>query len=288
MIYNLGSINLDYFYSVPRLPVAGETLATKEFSMGLGGKGANMSVAVARAGGEVHHIGSVGEDGIWAIDYLKRAGVDVSNIHSLQATTGHAVIFRDDDGENLIVIHQGANSMQDKDRIAAALLNARPGDILLLQNETNLQAFAAELGHGSGMKVAYAAAPFDVNALKEVLPYIQILVLNELEMAQLREQTGNRPEALGVDVVIVTKGSDGCVLYSKELGEKHVPAFPVNPLDTTGAGDTFTGYFLAHLDLGSSIEEAVLGANAAAAVMVTKKGTADAIPFALDVEKFLG
>lgn len=288
MIYNLGSINIDYFYTLPKLPAAGETLAAKEFDIGLGGKGANMSVAVARAGGDICHIGNVGKDGAWAVDYMKGAGVDVSGVLMIQEPTGHAIIYRDSEGENSIVIYPGANALQDKDRITAALSKAKSGDVLLLQNETNLQAFAAGLAHKAGMRVAYAAAPFDVNALNDVLPYIHILVLNTVEMAQLLEQTDHTPDTLGLDLLVVTKGAEGCMVYSKETVEKHVPAFPVNPIDTTGAGDTFTGYFLAHLDLGGSIEDALHQANAAAALMVTKKGTANAIPFASEVEQFLG
>ncbi|WP_338549597.1 ribokinase [Roseovarius phycicola] len=287
MIYNLGSINIDYFYSLQRLPLVGETCAADEFETGLGGKGANMSVAIARAGGEVRHIGSIGHDAAWAQDYLTKAGVETSFVQKMDAPTGHAVIYRDAFGENTIVIHPGANVLQDKDWISSALANSEAGDILLLQNETNLQDYAAALGHGSGFRVAYAAAPFDANALQAVLPYIHILILNEVELAQLCKTSVDTPDSLDVDLVVVTKGSEGCAIYSKELGETHMPALPVTAIDTTGAGDTFTGFFLAQLDRGCSVEDAATCANAAAALMVTRKGTADAIPSASDVEQLL-
>ena len=212
MIYNFGSINIDYFYSVPRLPDKGETLAAEDFAMGLGGKGANMSVAIARAGRSVCHIGAVGEDGLWTKETLRKDGVDVKFVKVLAKPTGHAVINRDEDGENTIILFPGANEQQDEDVLVKSLSQAEQGDFFLLQNETNLGAQAAHLARENGLTVAYVAAPFDAGAAQDVLPYADILILNEVEMAQLQKASGRSVSELGLDLVVVTKGSKGCSL----------------------------------------------------------------------------
>ncbi len=283
MIFNFGSINIDYFYSVPRLPEKGETLAAEEFAMGLGGKGANMSVAVARAGTQICHVGAVGEDGRWTKETLRKDGVDVEFVKVLDKPTGHAVINRDKDGENTIILFPGANEQQDEDVLAEALLQAKQGDFFLMQNETNLGTHAAHLARDYGLTVAYVAAPFDAEAVQTVLPYADILILNEVEMAQLQKANGQSASELSVDLVVVTKGSKGCSVFGKESGDFHLPAHPIEAVDTTGAGDTFAGYFLACLDRGFDPRKSAEIANMAAAIMATRKGTADAIPYASEV-----
>lgn len=285
-IWNLGSINADYFYRVGHLPAAGETVSAAGMDRGLGGKGANMSVAAARAGAHVRHIGAVGPDGQWAIDRLTEYGVDTRSIAVLDTPTGHAVIALDDAGENHIIVYPGANREIARDAVGLALAEAARGDFLLMQNETSEQAFAAETGSKLGLKVAYAAAPFSAAAVAEILPHLDILVLNQIEMAQLLEETGLLPgPKLGVDTVIVTKGGEGCVLYDRSNGWDVIgfDAVKVDPVDTTGAGDTFTGYFLAGIDRGMAAEDAIGLAMKAAALMVTRRGTADVIPDLKDV-----
>lgn len=280
-IWNLGSINSDHFYRVGHLPAPGETVLSAGMERGLGGKGANMSVAAARAGSHVSHIGAVGPDGQWAIERLTEYGVDTRPIAVLDTLTGHAVIALDDAGENHIIVFPGANREISRDAVGLALAEATPGDILVMQNETNQQVFAAETGSKLGLKVAYAAAPFSAAAVTEILPFLDILVLNHIEMAQLVEETGLLPgPKLGVDTVIVTKGADGCVLYDRKNGWDAIgfDAIRVDAVDTTGAGDTFTGYFLAGIDRGMGAEDAIELAIKASALMVTRQGTADVIP----------
>ncbi|WP_299349103.1 ribokinase [uncultured Shimia sp.] len=279
-IYNLGSINADYFYRVPHLPSAGETLAATSVLRGLGGKGTNMSVAAARAAARTIHIGAVGEDGRWATDRLLEYGVDTRHITTLPDTpTGHAIINVEDSGENAIVLLPGANHEIPESTIGAALSEASPGDTLLLQNETNNQAQAAEIAKRLDLFTAYAAAPFDAEAVQAVLPYIDILFFNAVEAAQFEQATDQSPTDLPVRQVIVTRGSQGCTLFDNQLEEvRHFPALPVTPVDTTGAGDTFTGYVLAALDRGLPMPQAITLATRAAALMVTRHGTADVIP----------
>lgn len=288
-VWNLGSINADLVYAVPNLPAAGETVAATGLARFLGGKGANMSVAASRGGAVVHHIGAVGGDGGWAVDRLTEWGVDTRHIATVQAPTGHAMIAVDPGGENLIVIHPGANRAIPETTLDAALSRARAGDRLLIQNETGLQARAARTGRDLGLVVAYAAAPFDAGAVQAVLPWIDLLVLNAVEAEQLQAATGHAPETLPVAEVMITLGAQGCRWIDTNKGvSRDFPAIPVTPVDTTGAGDTFTGYLLAGLDRGLTMAQAIALATRAAALMVTRHGTADVIPDLKEVEAFRG
>ena len=286
-IFNLGSINADLFYRVPHLPGPGETLAAQSFSRGLGGKGANMSVAAARAAARCVHIGAVGPDGRWAIDRLTEYGVDTRHIATVSEVTGHAVIAVDDTGENNIIILPGANHQITEDHIAAALAEAVSSDLFLTQNETNAQRLAAEMASRRGMRIAYAAAPFEAASVMAILPLIDILFVNAVEAQQLQSETGLGPSELPVRDVIVTLGGEGAQWYNTDTGDRQsFEAVPVTPVDTTGAGDTFTGYVLAGLDRGMPMAQAIRQAMIAGAIMVTRQGTADVIPDLRDVQEF--
>jgi len=284
-IWNLGSINADFVYSVPHIPAPGETLSSTGRQIFLGGKGANMSVAAARAAAHVHHIGAVGEDGRWAITRLLEYGVDTRNIALLETETAQAIIMVDPDGENAIILHPGANAEIPQVTLQAAMAEAQTGDWLVIQNETNLQRTAAKMGKKLGLKVAYAAAPFDAERVQAVLPYLDFLILNAVEAAQLEKATGQAPGDIPVRDVIVTRGSEGADWYGT-AGKEHFPAIKVDPVDTTGAGDTFTGYVLASLDMGMPMAQAIAQATKAGALMVTRHGTADVIPDLSEVQAF--
>ncbi|ANT60246.1 ribokinase [Salipiger sp. CCB-MM3] len=283
-IFNLGSINADMTYRLPHLLAPGETLATSRLTRGLGGKGANMSVAAARAGARVVHLGAVGPDGRWAIERLTEYGVDTRQIAVIEEATGHAIIMLDAEAENSILIHPGANRALSVERVEAGLEEAGPEDIFVFQNETNLQREAAEIASRRGLRVAYAAAPFDAEAVTAVLPLLDLLVLNEVEAAQLEEATGQGIESIPVRDVVVTLGAKGCRWINTDSGEsRNFAALPVTPVDTTGAGDTFTGYLLAGLDRALPMATAIELAQRAAALMVMREGTADVIPDLKDV-----
>jgi len=278
-IYNLGSINIDMVYRLPHLPAPGETLAAVDFSQGLGGKGANMSVAAARGAARVRHIGAVGTDGRWAVQRMLEYGVDTTHIVELEIATGHAIINVDDAAENAIVLWPGANAQIEKPQIGRALSEANTGDILVMQNETSGQADAAQMAHDLGLRVVYAAAPFDSDAVQAVLPFVDLLFLNEVEAAQLEQATGLAPNMLDVADVVVTLGAKGCRWYQNSAKlETDFDAIKVDPVDTTGAGDTFTGYVIAGLDRGMPMAQAINLATQAAALMVTRHGTSDVIP----------
>ncbi|MCK4860422.1 MAG: ribokinase [Rhodobacteraceae bacterium] len=285
-IYNLGSVNIDHVYRVPHLPEPGETLASTSFNSGLGGKGANQSIAVAKAGGQVFHIGAIGADGGWLADQMADAGVDTRFLSIIDVPTGHAIINVDDAAENVIVLFTGANRALTEEMVNEALSGAGAGDWLLLQNETNLGVYAAKTAKAKGLRVAYAAAPFDAEAAAAMLPVTDLLAVNHIEAAQLSEALGVLATDLPVAQVLITRGADGATLQTG--GEEiSVDAFKVDPVDTTGAGDTFLGYFLAALDLGRSAKDALTFASGASAIQVTKVGAAVAIPVAAEVEAFL-
>ncbi|UWQ79290.1 ribokinase [Leisingera sp. S132] len=284
-IWNLGSINADMVYAMPHLPAAGETLAALRLDRFLGGKGANMSVAATRAGSDVHHIGSVGPDGDWAVKRLDDYGVGIRHIVQADTPTGHAIIAVEPEGENQIILFPGANRTLNREQVEQALSRAGAGDILVMQNETSMQAEAAQLGKKMGLRVCYAAAPFDADAVQAVLPCLDFLIFNEVEAQQLQQATGKEPGGLGVKDVIITLGAKGARHIDGETGVvSDVPALPVTPVDTTGAGDTFTGYVLSGLDLGLTVAEAMAQASRAGALMVTRRGTADVIPTLEEVQ----
>lgn len=286
-IWNLGGINADFVYAVPHIASPGETLNASDRQVFLGGKGANMSVAAARAGAHVRHIGAVGPDGRWAVDRMLEYGVDVRTISQVETQTAHAMIFVAPDGENSIAVYQGASINIPETALNEALTQAETGDWFITQNETNLHVEGVKLAKKMGLLVGYAAAPFDLKATEAVMPFLDFLILNEVEAEQLARATGTAPSDLPVQDIVVTRGSKGAVWFGA-TGEVQIDPVPVTPVDTTGAGDTFTGYVIAGLDRGHPMEQALKTATKAAALMVTRRGTADVIPDLSEVQKFSG
>jgi len=279
MIWNLGSINADNFYLLPHLPGPGETIAATQLKQGLGGKGANMSVAAARGAARVMHIGALGADGAWALERLLEYGVDTQHITVLDTATGHANIHVDAHGENNIVLFPGANHKISDGMIGAALAEASPGDFLLMQNETLGQVYAGRTAKTLGLRVAYAAAPFRADGVSEIMEHVDLLILNAVEAQQLSDATGRMLEEMPISDIVVTLGADGCKWVSNTRKEsRSFPSYKVDVVDTTGAGDTFTGYLVAALDRGFDMADAIDLAMRAGALMVARHGTADVIP----------
>lgn len=283
-IFNLGSINIDHVYRLPAMPRAGETLHALSYAQGLGGKGANQSVAAARAGAPVVHLGAMGTAEDWVLERLAAAGVQTSGIARLpDIATGHAIILVDASGENSIVLHGGANMA-----LPAALPGAAafgPGDLLLMQNETSLQVETATLARAAGARVIYSAAPFQIEALRAVLPQVSVLAVNEIEA---RETFAAFGEDLPIEGLLITRGAEGAEFRDLKAGQVwRQPAFRVRAVDTTGAGDCFAGWFAAGLARGEDVPTALRHASAAAAVQVTRKGAGDAMPDRAEVMEFL-
>lgn len=285
-IWNLGSINIDHVYRLAHLPRPGETLAAGDYSQGLGGKGANQSVAAAQAGADTHHLGAMGTGDDWVIDRLTKRGVVTTDILRIKGqATGHAVILLDRTAENAIIVHPGANRAFTPDMLAGPLSEIRSGDTLLIQNETGCQVEAAEAARKAGARVIYSAAPFDIAAVRRILAHVTILAVNTGEAEALFAEL---PGDLPVEGLLITHGGKGAEYRDLTTGAVHrQAAFRVDPVDTTGAGDTFAGYFAASLDRGDAIPQALRLAAAAAALKVTRPGAGEAIPSLAEVLDFL-
>lgn len=280
-VYNLGSINIDHVYRVDHLPQPGQTLHAHSYVQGLGGKGANQSVAAARAGATVRHIGAIGPQD-WPLDRLKAAGVDITHITQGDTPTGHAIITVDAQGENSIVLYPGANSAIDPDLLHTALSQITGNDTLLLQNETSCTVEAAKQAHAAGACVIYSAAPFEIEALRAVLPFVSLIAVNEGEAEALTAAFGTPDVPL-----LVTLGPRGAEYRAPDAPPIHVPGFAVQAVDTTGAGDCFAGNFAAARDAGHDLPAAMRFAAAAAALQVTRPGAGDAMPEAAETRQFL-
>ncbi|TBN40475.1 ribokinase [Paracoccus subflavus] len=285
-IWNLGSINIDHVYRLHRLPRPGETLAARGHVCGLGGKGANQSIAAARAGAVTHHLGAMGAGDGWVIDRLTERGVDTAGILRLaDQPTGHAVILLDSAAENAIVIHPGANRAIAPAMLEKPLSAITAQDSLLIQNETSAQVEAARIARTAGARVIYSAAPFDIDAVGAVLPHATILAMNAGEAEALFAAI---PGPLPVRGLLITRGADGAEYRDLITGAVYrQPAFAVRPVDTTGAGDTFAGYFAASLDRGDTVPDALRLAAGAAALKVTRPGAGEAIPGLDEVMAFI-
>lgn len=280
----IGSINADYIYRLPHLPAPGETLSATSMTRMLGGKGANQSIAASLSGAQVAHVGAIGPSDDWLIKALATAGIETQFISNVDVPTGHAIINVDDAGENAIVLFPSANHAIPTGMIAEALAGYGPGDTCLLQNEVTVSAEAARQAKANGVSVIYSAAPFEAAAVEAVLPYADLLVMNEGEAAELARELGKSPEQMPCDV-LVTKGAEGAIYYGETL--EVCPAFQVTPVDTTGAGDCYIGAFSARRSSGASIADALRWASAASGIQVTRPGTADAMPNKTEIEAFL-
>ncbi len=293
-VLNVGSLNIDHVYRVSHIAAPGETVAGLSYSRFAGGKGANQSVALARAGAEVLHAGAIGPEGGWLKDGLAAEGVDVRHIRELDTPGGHAVIQVDDDGQNSIVIHGGANHRLTPEMIQAALEAVDAGDMLLLQYETNATAELITRGRRAGLRLVFNPAPMAPDVHDLPLGDVDLLVVNETEGAALT-RGASEPDAIlaGLDRLLprtdvcLTLGKNGAVLRRAGRAPCHAAAPAVKAVDSTGAGDTFIGYFLAALLEEKDDPEALEWACRAAALSVTRPGATDAIPRRREVEEFL-
>ncbi|MEP4199369.1 MAG: PfkB family carbohydrate kinase [Aliishimia sp.] len=285
-VFNLGSINRDKTIKVPRFPRPGETIAGQEASACLGGKGLNISLALHRAGQSVSHIGAVHKDDADTVNEIEVFGLKADAIERSSHMTGEAYVLLDDDRENAIVLCPGANMEISRNHIDQCFITAKSGDWLVLQNETNNQHYAVGKARAKGMTVGLVAAPFDAEVVGSLSGDLDLLVLNEIEAAQLEQAKSTSISNIGIPLVVVTKGAAGATLYRNGL-PLHIASLPVKPIDTTAAGDTFFGFFLSAVLAGLSDNDALRRANAAAALSVQTYGAAHSIPTLRDVQDFL-
>ena len=292
-ILNYGSLNIDHVYGVHHFVRPGETIGSTSYARFCGGKGLNQSVALARAGAEVWHAGKIGADGRFLKERLEKDGVNVDLVEEVSVPTGHAIIQVDAEGENAIVIHGGANraiARADAERVLRAF---SPGDFLLVQNETSALKDMLELAAAAKLKVAFNPAPFSPEVTEYPLQIVDLFILNETEAQGLTGKAG--PEAAATAllgrypdaVVILTLGAAGA-LCADRSGVFREPGQHVAAVDTTAAGDTFIGYFLAQYAKGVDVRRCMAVACRAAALCVTRPGAADSIPALTEIEEIQG
>jgi len=282
-IYNLGSLNIDYVYAVEHFVSAGETLSSKSMSVFPGGKGLNQSVALSKAGAKVIHGATIGDNGELLLTALEEVGVDTSRIEKVTGNCGHAIIQVDKNGQNCILLFAGTNHCIDRAYIEKLLIDAQKDDIILLQNEINGLDIVFEIANKKGMQIAFNPSPFHANIMQLPLSYVKWWFCNEIEGAALFGS--NKPKEIANSFVkqfpnsnlILTLGKDGSVFVNADTYIEQ-PIYKASTVDTTAAGDTFTGYFIATLTKKKSIAEALNIASKAAAIAVSRTGAAASIP----------
>jgi ribokinase len=282
-ILNIGSINIDYVYDVKDFVKPGETIPSLAFGVFPGGKGLNQSIALAKAGGQVYHAGKIGADGQKILESMAQAGVDISFTDTDGSATGHAIIQVNAAGENCIILHAGANHELTRPMIDRCTACFGEGDFLVLQNEVNDIPYIIKKAAERNLSIAFNLAPF-VSEIKDYpLELVNYFLVNETEGKGLSGK--DDPDDIADEIirmfpkaaVVLTMGSDG-VLYrdSKRILRHGVYDVPV--VDTTAAGDTFTGFFVSSLVGGQTIEEALRRASSAAAIAVSRKGASSSVP----------
>ena len=282
-LVNLGSLCIDNVYSVPNITAAGETVASLEYAVHAGGKGLNQSLAAARAGARVAHVGCVGPDGRWLKQQLVQAGVDVTALREADSPSGHAVIQVNPSGENAIVITGGANRTLEDTDVDAAFSLCEPGDWLLLQNEINKMEDIFTIASKRNQKLALNLAPVDERIGNYDLDPVDLLIVNEVEAQALSGESAvdDAFEALCARYpscdVVVTLGRDG-LRYGRGTERTALGALEVEAVDETGAGDAFVGYLMAGLLEGQRIQDALIAGSAAGALAATLAGAASSIP----------
>ncbi|TDR33110.1 ribokinase [Hydromonas duriensis] len=285
-ILNFGSINIDHVYQVEHFVQPGETLSSRAYSKGLGGKGLNQTVALQRAGASVAHVGHIAADDGWLNKELVALQLNMDCIQGVAEATGHAIIQVNQEGENCILLYAGANHQMTASEINQYLDDAQV-EWVLLQNETNAIEDIIRMAHARGKKIIFNPAPCHAGLANLPLEYVHTLVVNEVEAMQLSAMSDVEQalEFLSKKCknVVLTLGGDG-VRYQGESGELRVDAQKVEVVDTTAAGDTFIGYYLASLSKGMTVKASLERASQAAALTVTRLGAVVAIPFAHEVD----
>ena len=288
-IINFGSCNIDYVYKLSHFVKPGETIKSDNLNRFPGGKGLNQSIAAARSGLKVYHAGCIGKDGEFLKNVLTESHVDITYLKISDVQTGHAIIQVDDKGENCIILYSGSNYMLDKDYIDYVLREFSSNDIVLLQNEINNVEYIIESAYKKGMAVILNPSPFN-NALTKVnLDMVSILMLNEIEGFEFSKETEptkicNYFKSKYPNLkIVLTLGSEGSI-YSDKNETIFCPSFSVPVIDTTSAGDTFTGYFICGMINGMKTYETLKFASAASALAVSKNGASSSIPYKSEVE----
>ena len=291
-VLNFGSLNLDYVYQVEHFVQPGETLSAMSQRINPGGKGLNQSVALSRAGATVYHAGCLGLGGEMLGELLQQSGVDTRFLQFCDTIQGNAVIQVDRSGQNCILLFGGSNQCVTEEQVERTLAAFDAGDWLVLQNEINNLPLIVEKAYERGMKIVLNPSPYNEKLSAVDFGKLDWLLVNEVELEQL---SGSKlPEDAWHKLrekyprlnLLVTLGGDGSVAFT-EKGAVRQEAFKAKAVDTTAAGDTYTGYFIAGLMEGRGIQESMRRASMASGISVTRAGAAPSIPTAEEVEQAL-
>lgn len=299
-ILNFGSLNIDYVYAVPHFVKPGETLAAIQREVFPGGKGLNQTMALARAQGdakdiEIYIAGGVGkEDGVFLKQSLAAAGVNTNLLSEYEAPSGHTFIQVDASGQNCIVHYSGANKMQTKETVDAVLSHFSQGDYIILQNEMNMGGYIIARAKEKGMIIFFNPSPFEKNVLDMPLSLVDYFLVNEVEAADIAGVPVTDGDTLLAAVskkfstaaIVLTLGKNG-VFFKNAGGTYKHGIYDTPVVDTTAAGDTFTGYFVVCIARGLPIEDALAYASKASSLCVSRKGASPSIPLFEEVETCL-
>lgn len=292
-VLNFGSLNLDYVYQVDHFVGPGETLSSRSRAVKPGGKGLNQSIALARAGAKVFHAGCPGEGGELLSNLLRENGVDISALQPVDEMQGHTVIQVNPEGENCILLYGGSNQCITQEQIDRTLAACESGDWLVLQNEVNLPERIVDGAWERGMRIILNPSPFDEKLDAVDFGKLSWLLVNEVEAEQITgkqdpEEAWEKLHAMYPRLsVLITLGKNGSMAFAQNGEETEIvrqEAVRVKAVDTTAAGDTFTGYFIAGLMAGQPLKLCMEQASRASAISVTRPGAADSIPWRKEIE----
>ena len=284
-VLNFGSLNIDYVYSVNHFVQKGETISSDKLNVFSGGKGLNQSLALSKAGVEVYHAGAIGEDGLLLEKLLRDNGVNTKFLRVLSdVRTGNAIIQKNNEGDNCIILYGGSNKAITKEMVDDVLRNFEKGDWILLQNEISEIPYIVEKAYEKGMKIILNPSPMNDRIFDINLNYINCFILNEIEAEVLTEKSDDKKillkklqEKFPHAEIILTLGEDGSI-FGKDNEVIEQEAYKINVVDTTAAGDTFTGYYLAGILNGKTFKESLDTASKASAIAVSRHGAAPSIP----------
>lgn len=299
---NYGSLNIDFVYNVEHFVRSGETISSQNMAIFAGGKGLNQSVALAKSGIDTWHAGNIGEDGEFLAEILQKAGAHTDFITRLPGRNGHAIIQKQPNGQNCILLYGGSNRQNTKTQVDEVLSHFEKGDYLILQNEINEIAYIMERAHEKGMIIVLNPSPMDEKIFTYPLEYVDYFLLNEIEAKDLTGLGDSVGEVRCIETdelldavcshfpkskVVLTLGEYGSI-YKDEKQKIHQPIVKVPVVDTTAAGDTFTGFFIGSIAKGLSPKEAMQIAAKASAIAVSRQGAAPSIPELKEVYDFGG
>lgn len=289
-----GSVNIDRSFRLPRWIECGETISSLSLSTQAGGKGANQAASLAKAGVNVHLAATIGSDGLWIKNKLESYGVDTSLLCIKDDTfTGTATILLDEKGRNSIVLYGGGNRENDEGYIRKVFSHFKEDDWLVIENEINNLPLIIDSARERKMRICFNPSPFEDELLSLDWNGIDLIVVNEVEIMQLmkgdpgswREILENAHAVFPASSILLTLGEEGSMFLDKKSDEIiSAPALTTDAVDTTGAGDTFLGYFLSSLIGGLTPRDALKRATRASSIAVSRSGAMDSIPLSREVD----